>query len=121
MAQPITCDICTGEPAVLLQTDVTTGDVMSVGAACLFPFYLGAAGGLADGMPPEVRAEYASQVGALAEAFTGPTGAVGGPARPAKAPRARKGTPAPASFPAAGTGAPESADGQADGTAAGQQ
>jgi hypothetical protein len=91
MAQQIVCDLCEQETAVLLQTDVETGQVIAVGGSCLFAFYLGAAGGLVDGMAPEVRAEYAANVSALAEAFTGPMGVAGDPSPAARAPRARPG------------------------------
>lgn len=39
MAQPINCDICADEPAVQMLTNLATGDVMSLGAACLPLFY----------------------------------------------------------------------------------
>lgn len=119
MAQPITCDICAAEPAVLLQTDTTSGEVMAVGGSCLFPFYLGAAAGLADGMPAEVRAEYARNVTALAEAFTGPMGVAGNATAAAKPRRARKGATSPAGFPAAGGEVPGPAGGHPDDSAAG--
>jgi hypothetical protein len=34
-AQPITCDICNAEIAVLLVTNLGNGDTLGVGAACL--------------------------------------------------------------------------------------
>lgn len=42
MAQPIACDLCQDEQAVLMQTSITDGSVLSVGAACLPQFFGGA-------------------------------------------------------------------------------
>lgn len=42
MAQPITCDLCNEEQAVLMQTSLTDGSTMSVGPACLPLFFGGA-------------------------------------------------------------------------------
>ena len=42
MAQPINCDLCNAEQAVLMQTSLTDGSTMSVGPACLPLFFGGA-------------------------------------------------------------------------------
>lgn len=42
MAQPITCDLCQSENAVLMQTSLTDGSVLAVGPACLPQFFGGA-------------------------------------------------------------------------------
>jgi hypothetical protein len=39
MAQPIACDICSGENAVQMLTNLTTGEVLCMGPACLPVFY----------------------------------------------------------------------------------
>lgn len=39
MAQQLACDICQAEPAIQMLTNVETGDVMMMGAACLPAFY----------------------------------------------------------------------------------
>jgi len=39
MAQPITCDICQQEQAVQMLTNISTGDVLMMGPACLPVFY----------------------------------------------------------------------------------
>jgi hypothetical protein len=42
MAQPLTCDLCGAEEAVVMQTNLTDGSSMAVGAACLPMFFGGA-------------------------------------------------------------------------------
>lgn len=42
MAQPITCDLCQSENAVLMQTSLTDGSVLAIGPACLPQFFGGA-------------------------------------------------------------------------------
>lgn len=42
MAQPLTCDLCQAEDAVLMQTTLTDGSSMTVGAMCLPLFFGGA-------------------------------------------------------------------------------
>lgn len=42
MAQPLTCDLCQSELAVLMQTSISDGSIMAVGAACLPQFFGGA-------------------------------------------------------------------------------
>lgn len=61
------CDLCAEERAILLQTNVGTGDVIGVGEACLFPFAIGTARAVADVMPGDVKAHYAPSAAALAE------------------------------------------------------
>jgi hypothetical protein len=39
MAQQLACDICGGEEAVQMLTNLATGDVMTLGRACLPAFY----------------------------------------------------------------------------------
>lgn len=39
MAAPLTCDVCTSEPAVQMMTNVTDGTVLALGAQCLPGFY----------------------------------------------------------------------------------
>ncbi|SRR6266849_3605466 len=39
MAQQITCDICQAEPATQMLTNLQTGDVLAIGAACMPVFY----------------------------------------------------------------------------------
>jgi hypothetical protein len=39
MAQPIACDICSEENAVQMLTNLTTGEVLCMGPACLPVFY----------------------------------------------------------------------------------
>ena len=82
MAQTITCDICNAEPASVLQTDIATGEVLSVGSACHFPFYIGVAGAIAATMTDDIKAEYAEAVAALAAKFTGPPAGVDGEGTP---------------------------------------
>ena len=66
MAQSIACDLCGQEPAVMLETRVETGEVIAVGAACLIPFYVGAAASLADTVDYSDGAVYAPMIEALA-------------------------------------------------------
>ncbi|HTM85003.1 MAG TPA: hypothetical protein VL179_08890 [Mycobacterium sp.] len=42
MAQPLVCDLCQAEDAVLMQTTLTDGSSMTVGPACLPMFFGGA-------------------------------------------------------------------------------
>lgn len=42
MAQQLPCDLCQDEPAVLMQTSLGDGTVLTVGAACLPMFFGGA-------------------------------------------------------------------------------
>lgn len=42
MAQPISCDLCGDEQAILMQTSLADGSVLAVGAACLPMFFGGA-------------------------------------------------------------------------------
>jgi len=51
MAQPITCDLCQAETAVLMQTNVADGDILAVGPGCLPMFYGGAVMAVMD-LPP---------------------------------------------------------------------
>jgi hypothetical protein len=39
MAQTIMCDMCKAEPAVMLQSNVTTGETIAVGDGCMFPYF----------------------------------------------------------------------------------
>ena len=39
MAQPITCDVCNGEQAVQLLSNLETGEVLALGPGCLPVFY----------------------------------------------------------------------------------
>lgn len=39
MAQPMTCDICQGEDAVQILTNLADGTTMTLGTACLAVFY----------------------------------------------------------------------------------
>lgn len=121
MAQAINCDLCNTEAAVLLQTDLASGETMSVGPACLFPFYVGAAAGIADGMPPEVRAEYGPRVLALAELFTGPIGVTGAAGSDSAGPPARARRRAPATSPADDSGGHGASGGQSRGAGTGGQ
>jgi hypothetical protein len=65
MAKPITCDICTEETAVLLQTNIANGDMAAVGPNCLTTFALTTAATFLEQVPPEFRAEYADMVAAI--------------------------------------------------------
>jgi hypothetical protein len=69
MAQAIGCDLCGQEPAVLLQTNIDTGEVISIGPSCAFSFYVGAARGMAENMPLDVREANADAVTVLIESF----------------------------------------------------
>ena len=42
MAQPLPCDLCQAEDAILMQTSLTDGGVLTIGAACLPHFFGGA-------------------------------------------------------------------------------
>lgn len=42
MAQELPCDLCQAEVAVLMQTSLTDGTVLTIGAACLPLFFGGA-------------------------------------------------------------------------------
>lgn len=42
MAQPLTCDLCQEEEAILLQQNLTDGSSVTVGPACLHLFFGGA-------------------------------------------------------------------------------
>lgn len=42
MAQSIACDLCNEEEAILMQTSLTDGTVLAVGAVCLPQFFGGA-------------------------------------------------------------------------------
>jgi hypothetical protein len=48
MAQQLPCDLCQDEPAVLMQTSLADGTVLTVGVACLPQFFGGALLGVID-------------------------------------------------------------------------
>src|SRR5260370_42413138 len=95
MAQTITCDSCETEPAVMLQTDIDSGQVVAIGPTCLFTFYLGAAGGVAELMDAEVKAAYAAAVRDLAAQFADSSPALARLKDATQTPRAAKGARAP--------------------------
>ncbi len=42
MAQQLPCDLCQAEPAILMQTSLADGTVLTIGATCLPQFFGGA-------------------------------------------------------------------------------
>ena len=94
MAQQIACDLCGEEDAVMLQTNVETGEVLSVGPACVFPYALGIASATAAEFSPDIAAIYRPEVsklyGALAD-MAGPD--LPEPAAKRRKPKAASGTP----------------------------
>jgi len=46
MAQPINCELCNSEPAVMMQMNLTDGSSISVGAGCIPVFLVGAVSGV---------------------------------------------------------------------------
>lgn len=63
----VRCDMCEHEPAVMLMTNIDSGDVIAVGTGCLPAFHLAGVSTLLDGAPAEVAASYAPQVAGLAK------------------------------------------------------
>jgi hypothetical protein len=119
MAQ-LGCDLCEDEPAIMLQTSIEDGQVIAVGGACLFSFYLGAARGIAAAMPDELKGEYLADIEPLAAEFgigVAPVPAAGAKARGKRAgkesPPAGDGEPGPP----AGGASPGEPDGEPGGGA----
>ena len=58
MAQPIACDLCGQENAVLMQTNIGNGDVIAIGGSCMVTFLLSTAATILDEMPADAAAAY---------------------------------------------------------------
>jgi hypothetical protein len=117
MAQ-LGCDLCEDEPAIMLQTSIEDGQVIAVGGACLFSFYLGAARAIAAAMPDELKGEYLADVEQLAVLFAGPAAAaMPAGARGRRAQRAKESPPAGDGEPGppAGGASPGEPDGEPGG------
>lgn len=53
MAQAIGCDLCQQEPAVMMQSNLTNGDTLGVGEACMVTFYAASLTTMLHDAPPE--------------------------------------------------------------------
>jgi len=62
MATVLPCDMCGEEPALIMQTNVTNGDAVTIGANCQPIFLLTVVSELLDMMPADVAAQYAQAV-----------------------------------------------------------
>jgi hypothetical protein len=59
MAQNILCDLCEQEPGMLMQSNISNGDVITVGESCMLIFLLTTAGSILDQMPADNARQYA--------------------------------------------------------------
>ena len=93
MAAELTCDFCREESAVLMMTDLVTGTVVTVGAACLPMFFggahIGSIGSPGHAGPPTkcqacraIHDQMTTPVAQLAAAGPAPDNAAGNPESP---------------------------------------
>lgn len=54
MAQAIGCDLCQTEAAVMMQSNLTNGDTIGVGEACMVTFFASSLTAMLHGAPPEM-------------------------------------------------------------------
>lgn len=63
------CDLCNAEGAVAMFTNLTDGQVTTIGASCMPGFALGLAAELAEAIPADQRDAYADLAGTVARAL----------------------------------------------------
>lgn len=57
MAQAISCDLCQQEVAVMMQSNLTNGDTIGVGDACMVTFFASSLTAMLHDAPPEALNE----------------------------------------------------------------
>jgi len=81
MAAPIACDLCGGEQAVIMQSELDTGNTVAVGPACMVIWYTSALAAFCAPAPDEVKATWLPLLDAVHQAvgFKCPPAAPGSP------------------------------------------
>lgn len=69
MPTQLTCDMCGGELAVTMVTNLANGDTLVIGEACQLTFHLTVAAELIKAMPPELMPAYDEQLTGLVNAY----------------------------------------------------